>query len=105
MKRILSILLLCSMLFLFSACNNGEEPHDSTSDTTAKTDETTAASDIYYEPDDLPIGMNFDTTIKILACDGEGDVEEISVEDLTSDVVNDSIYNREKYVENVSVLK
>jgi len=99
MKRILSILLLCSMLFLFSACNNGEEPHDSTSDTTAKTDETTAASDIYYEPDDLPIGMNFDTTIKILACDGEGDVEEISVEDLTSDVVNDSIYNRERYVE------
>ena len=108
-KRLLSLLLAVITLFSFAACSS--DAADST-DTGKK--ETTAADttapvekdEIFYEPDSLPENLNFDgAEIMILSAseynpEGEKDtLPEITVEELTSDIINDSIYNRELYVE------
>lgn len=96
MKRILSIFLLLAMLLPLAACGGDEDKTD-TPTTTANPADTTV-SNIYYEPDDLPEELDFGgEVVRILT--EEGIVEEFSVEDLNSDVVNDSIYNRERFVE------
>ena len=94
MKKVLSTFLIFCMLVLFIACSGGESTHNPA--TTGKPAETDAL-DIYYEPDGLPDAMNLDTTIRILA--QRTAINELSVESLNSDVINDSIYNREIFVE------
>ena len=90
-----------------SAGDNGNSNPDTTvpndSDTLKPTDGTT----IYYEPDDLPDNIDLgDEKIVILTVDGSSWKNEIFVEELTSEPVSDSVFNREKYVEdrlNVSI--
>ena len=96
MKRIISIFLLLAMLIPLSACG-GDEDKKNVADTAEKTADTTV-SDIYYEPDDLPENLNFDGAVVNILVVRNGK-EEFSVEDLNSEVVNDSIYNRERFVE------
>jgi len=101
MKKIITILLALSMLASFTACSGKTEAKPDSVETTQKPAETTVV-DIRYEEDDLPSNLNFDSTVNILSYNGSGDLSyrpEISVEELTSEVVNDSIYNREKFVE------
>lgn len=101
MKKIITVLLALSMLASFTACSGETDVKPESSDTTQKPAETTI-SDIQYEEDALPTTLNFGSTVNILSYNGSGDSTyrpEISVEELTSDIVNDSIYNREKYVE------
>ena len=102
MKNIVSILLILSMLLSFAACSSSADADKPSGETTAQSHQETTYADIEYEADDLPDSLNFDSTVNILSYDGSGDSSyrpEISVEELTSEVVNDSIYNREKFVE------
>ena len=83
------------MLASFTACSGKTEAKPDSVETTQKPAETTIV-DIRYEEDDLPSNLNFDSTVNILSYNGSGDLSyrpEISVEELTSEVVNDSIYN------------
>ena len=96
------------MLMPIVACSDTEKTGDSTKPavTTKAPDGTT----IYYEPDELP-DLDFDgRTVTILSAgksqskDAVSDTdsnhkEELTVEELSSDIINDSIYNRELYVE------
>ena len=98
-KSTLSILLVLSMLLSFIACSGEKQNDDNTPETTAKSAETTEPT-IFYEEDELPDNLDFEgTTITILSPSGGKLGSDITVEDLNSDVVNDSIYNRELFVE------
>ena len=98
MKRLLSIFLLLAMLLPLAACGGDDNDGKKPADTTAKPADTTA-SDIYYEPDSLP-DLNFDGQ-KISVLMGENSLLSVdfSVEDLAGEPINDSIYNRELFVE------
>jgi len=98
MKKLISLSLVIAMILSFTACSGGttETPKDTTSPT-----ETTAPQDtIVYEEDALP-KLDFEgTEISILATDNVKYYGcDVSVEELNSEPVNDSIYNRELFVE------
>jgi len=102
-KRIVSILLILSALLSFTACSGSSDENkpNNTSTTTAPT--TTANPDIVYEEDDLPANLDFgEEEVVFLTPTGKEGSHwdgEITVEDLSSEVLNDSIYNRERFVE------
>ena len=103
MKKILSLILASLILISFAACSSdGPTQNDETKDDQTTVKDTTALA-ITYEEDDLPATLDFGgDKISILSRDVSNDrfaFPEISVEELTSDVVNDSIYNRERFVE------
>ncbi|MBR5454002.1 MAG: hypothetical protein IKV54_07980, partial [Clostridia bacterium] len=103
MKRFISVLLVSVMLLsLMTACASEDKGKDKPTDpsvtTTAPTGETTEPVK-EYEKDELPELDYNGKTVVILSPDSIGATDEITVESLTSDVVNDSIYNRERYVE------
>ncbi|MBR5452513.1 MAG: extracellular solute-binding protein [Clostridia bacterium] len=107
--RIFTAFLAVLMLLSFAACAGDNGASKDTGKTTSPTDGTTAPSFedvIDYEKDDLPASLNFggDKVVVLSAsiynAEGEEDrMPEFSVEELTSDVINDSIYNRELSVE------
>ena len=101
-KSTLSIVLILSMLLSFVACSGGNQNDDvTTAETTANSAETTE-NPIFYEADELPEDLDFEgTTISILSPASGKLATDITVEDLNSDVVNDSIYNRELFVEDL----
>ena len=102
MKRIISILLLLALTLSFAACSGGSEgkPSDSTGPQGNTADTTTPGTTIYYEPDELPENLDFGGEKVVLLAPKDSKYEkELSVEDLSSEAVNDSIYNREKFVE------
>ena len=92
------------MLAPIVACSSGGDTTDNkpTDTQTTETPETTQPI-IEYEKDDLPDNLDFnESKISILSKDISNELfafPEISVEELSSDVVNDSIYNRERFVE------
>ncbi len=100
MKKVISILIVLSMLASFAACagsGSGSAKDTKPSTTTSPTVTTPA---IEYEQDDLPEELDFGgATVNILSMDNALWVDEITVEELSSDVINDSIYNREIFVE------
>ncbi len=101
MKKIICIVLALSMLIPLSSCK-AEEDAKKPSDTTKAPSETTSNPEIYYEPDSLPDDLDFGgMTVKFASLAGDKLTYEINftVDELSSDVVNDSIYNRELYVE------
>ncbi len=99
MKRKISIFIVLSLILSFAACSGGEGNGKTTtpSDTTVP---AVTTSPIVYEEDDLPNTLDFGgQKVVILAPEGETWEKEISVEELASEPVNDSIYNRERFVE------
>ena len=102
MKRIISLLLLVAMVFSFAACA-GETVKDNSKDTTAGNADTTAGNagtTIAYEEDDLPADLNFGgEKVTILTIEDSLHDGEITTEELNSDIINDSVYNRERFVE------
>ena len=110
LKRILSCIIAILMVLSFVACA-GETGKNDKPDKTKPTDTTAPLvnnSGIEYEEDDLPAGLNFNgekvVVLSASVYDSDGKVDEgrkpeFTVEELTSDVINDSIYNRELYVE------
>lgn len=104
MKRITSLILALFMLTPIVACSSDNTPTDNNqTDTQITETQQTTQPIIEYEKDDLPDNLNFnESEISILSKDVSNVLfafSEISVEELTSDVVNDSIYNRERFVE------
>ena len=103
MKKFISILLMFVMIFSFVACSSG----DDNSKNTGSADDTTGYkgpndNGIEYEEDDLPDDLDFGgQSVKFLMSKRKSDIDIAGVftEELTSDIVNDSIYNREQYVE------
>lgn len=98
MKRLLCIFLALAMLLPLAACGGDGDSGKNSAETTAKPDDTTA-SDIYYEPDSLP-DLDFGEQ-KVTVLMGKNSLLSVdfSIEDLTGDPINDSLYNRELYVE------
>ena len=98
-KRILSAVLALVLVVSFAACSGDG---DNTKDTDKATATTTAASSdtAYYEPDELPELDFGGETVTILSREITDVTKvEISVEELSSNIINDSIYNRELFVE------
>ena len=102
-KKIVSLLICALILFSITACSSGPE----NSGTVTDTDPTTAAQDpdgttVYYEPDKLPDTLYFGgKKVNILsnANNDSRNLAELTVESLNSEPINDSMYNRERYVE------
>ena len=102
MKSFFSVLLAVAMLLSFAACTGGSS--DTPKDTTPSEDTTAggAVTDpvIEYEKDDLPDDLDFDgALVRFLVVDKSDKLSEICTDELNSEIVNDSVYNREKYVE------
>ncbi|MBR6558322.1 MAG: extracellular solute-binding protein [Clostridia bacterium] len=101
-RSFISILLILVMLFSFAACSGSSVQGDKVTTAINTTDingAETGVPGIEYEKDNLPDGLNFNATVTILSSREGISVNDITVEELSSDVVNDSIYNREMYVE------
>ena len=105
------IILAIAMVFVFAACSGGDygsggspdtsaDPGtDAPEDTTADSGKTTEPVK-EYEKDDLPDNLDFGgRKIVIMSPSRSDHVNDVTVEELTSDVVSDSIYNRKLYVE------
>ncbi len=91
MKKLISTLLLISMLASVTACG-GEAQTDSE---TTPADDTTAAE---TSPDNIPLGTNLNgATVKIYVRGDTIDTEFDSAE--TGDVVDDAVYNRNRAIE------
>ncbi len=98
-KSALSILLVTAMLMPLIACADGDSKDKETTAPVTTTPSVTTPS-IFYEEDDLPDDIDFEGEKVIICSPSSGQAaNDITVEDLNSDVVNDSIYNREMFVE------
>ena len=100
-RKIVCLIIILSFLASLLACAQGgaDGPANGKgSDTSEKTDDTVLQDNttIYYEPDGLSDSLNFKGEKVFVLTALEND---FTVEGLTSEPVNDSVYNREKYVE------
>ena len=99
-KRLTAFILFAVIMLSLFACSgdvsdSGKESGLPASDESTKPAVTEPA--IEYEPDDLP-ELNFSgESIEFYV--GDSHLDEITVEELRSEAVNDSIYNRELFVE------
>ena len=101
-KRITTLFLVVCIIFSFVACSGNGSGNDNKRETMANPS-VTSKDDIVYEEDDLPDSLDFGgESITILVLDEKDDGisdGEILADELTSDIINDSIYNRELFVE------
>lgn len=107
MKRLLSFLLCILLTAALFSCASASGP-SGTDDAVSEPDpsvpdaEDTSSFDttIYYEPDELPDHLDFGgEKFTILAVSDSNFKYDILTDELNSDPVNDSVFNREKYVE------
>ncbi len=105
-KRLLSIILVPALLASFSACSS--DGSKNANDTTKAPTSTKPSSDtVYYQPDELPeLDFGGEKVVFLTRENQENENGGISffevdftVEDLNSNALNDSLYNRELYVE------
>ena len=99
MKITRSLSLLLALLMLvgtLTACGNANEPTDTQADGTLSEEEDTSLKD------NLPDNLNYNgDTITFISQYVQGVTSgEISVPELNSDPINDSVYERNKFVEN-----
>jgi len=102
MKSFFSVLLAVAMLLSFAACAGGDSntPKDTTPSGDTTTGGTVTNPVIQYEEDELPDDLDFNgALIRFLVVDKTDKLSEICTDELNSEIVNDSVYNREKYVE------
>ena len=106
-KRSLALLLALAMLLPMAiACGKTEEPAATTTAATTVATEATAAAteetttEGYNVKDNLPEDLKFTgKTISVISRGRDWCKDEVSVENLTGDVINDAIYNRNAAVE------
>lgn len=104
LKRAICYVLATLMLLSFVACSGGSEAKDTTKAPVQTTAPVTDNS-VEYIKDDLPELDFGGEEVTILSCNIysiEGDIHrkpDFTIEELTSNAVNDSLYNRERYVE------
>ncbi|MBR5453513.1 MAG: hypothetical protein IKV54_05470 [Clostridia bacterium] len=100
-KRIISLLLTACFIFSFAACSGGASSGNR--DESLANPSISSKDDIVYEEDDLPDNLDFGgERVTILAVDEKGNGisdGEILADELSSDIINDSVYNRELFVE------
>ena len=103
-KRIIALILCMILTTAMISCastdggGNDDTGRKEENGTSADPSETT----IYYEPDNIPDGLNFGgekVVILSQSIKNSGDHFELTAEELTSEPINDSMYNREIYVE------
>ncbi|MBO4220562.1 MAG: hypothetical protein J5933_06540 [Clostridia bacterium] len=106
MKKILCIILAVLFVCFTSGCGQTDGKGNSDQDSRpadGSSDQDTTVPDentIYYVPDELPDDLNYHgESVVFLVPDDSLSKTEICVEELMSEPVNDSIFNREKYVE------
>lgn len=98
--KAISILILLSFLLSFTACAQGTDTQKSPVTTVADTASAPDGTQITFEEDELPENLNFGgQAVRFLIPEGDAWDCEITVEEYTSEPVNDSIYNRELFVE------
>jgi len=102
MKKLISCILLLSMLFAAAACS-GDSSADETAaaDTTAADQaETTTVSETLYVEDELPDDLSFDgADVKIITRLIDAPLQELNAAEQNGDIVNDAIYERNLEVE------
>ena len=102
MKKLISVMLLLSMLITAAACS-GESSADETAaaDTTAGSQaETTTVSETLYVEDDLPDDLNFEgSDVKIITRNLNTPYIELNASEQNGDIVNDAVYERNLAVE------
>jgi len=104
-KRLLCFALAVLMLIPSVACaDNSESKDKNDSGSVSVTTAPTQNDDVNYEPDELPELDFGGEKVTLLTSDSEEGTlsfheTSLTVEDLNSNVLNDSIYNRELYVE------
>ena len=110
MKKPLCLLLVACMLFLACGCSSDSQGHANdpsnkannadTSDSNESASPVPSETTIYYEPDRLPEGLDFGGERFTVLTAGDAHFKyEILTDELNSEPVNDSVFNREKYVE------
>ena len=101
MKKMVSLLLVLSVFFAFSCSSDVGSSNDSTVDTTGEPSETVDKLEAVYREreDKLPELDLGNQTINFLSMSGKVYDKEITVEELMSESLNDSIYYRNIYVE------
>ncbi len=109
MRKHICLLLIACMLFLACGCSAGihNQANDSSkdgdpdiSDSNEATSPVPSDTTIYYEPDRLPEGLDFGGERFTILTVGDSRFKyEILTDELNSEPVNDSVFNREKYVE------
>lgn len=103
MKRILSLLLVLSVFLTLSCSSGSETSNNDAVDTTNSTSDTTNQLEaIYRDRADLLPELDLNNqTVNFLSMDGDVYDSEIMVEELKSEALNDSIYYRNIYVEDL----
>ena len=106
MKNAISIILILSVLFSFISCAGSSSDAPVPDDTTLAEDTQDTSSEtqnedttIYYEPDLLPEKLDFGGRTITFLTDGTPETSEISIAEITNEPVNDSLFYRERYVE------
>ncbi|MBP5236795.1 MAG: hypothetical protein J6128_04595 [Clostridia bacterium] len=104
-KRLICFILVFSMLAALASCAADSRPSDGQDDTTLEDDTSETRREpnettIYYEPDSLPETLNFGgEKVVFLAPTDDRFAGEITAEELSNEPVNDSVFNRERFVE------
>ena len=99
LKKGISLFVAILMVISFVSCASDDTGPSEKNEDTSVTTAASTTSEIYYEPDDLPeldFGGETVTMISRGLKNGGFSFYEtnLTVEELTSDVLNDSIYNR-----------
>ncbi|MBO4220082.1 MAG: hypothetical protein J5933_04075, partial [Clostridia bacterium] len=105
MKKTICLVLSLVLLFLLVSCsaqNSGDNNPDGSPDSTGN-DSGTPANDgttIYYVPDDLPDTINYNgEKVVFLTLADSLFRYDVLTDELNSEPVNDSVFNRERFVE------
>lgn len=109
MKRLLCVFLLLAMTAALCACaDNGDTPPEVTTaavpaDTQPQETDSAVVTEITH---DLPAGLDFEQRIvNIASSDRSWWIDEVTVDNITGDVIDDSIYNRNLAVESLLNVK
>ena len=101
-KSVISVFLSLAMIFLFAACSGNVTPDDPGTGTDSGNDtvpDDTTAAGIEYEKDGLP-NLDFGGTKVVILSPAHGLMaSDVTVDELSSEIVSDSIYNRKLSVE------
>ncbi len=99
MKRVLSILL--ALLCLLTAVSCGESRENDPGETAASTEPSSEGETADPDYMDALPALNYaDETVSILAAGQNGAVDELLSEGLNQELINDSVYERNRMVEN-----
>ena len=101
MKQILSLILLLTLLFSFTACAGESEKKPTGSDTTNASQTVTTEPDENFDPLNLPELNYGGAKVRLISEFGDDNDRELLSAELSNEPINDAIYNRELFVEDL----